>query len=238
MKTYTSNIKLEHPSSIRVEGVAFDENQHFFPSHFLGLIVGKPGSGKTSLLKKFLQDPLLLFKRYDLVLILSPSPREYADLFLPEENFCTHLDICWAKEKLNNANSQHVYRNALVILDDLVVDIKTDERNNDLIKFIFNRRHTLENGMVSIFITTQRYITIPKLIRSVATFVTFFKVAPPDLKTISEETVHTNINFDQIAHFVFDKTGNFLMFNVQENYIFKNFNQIILFYFINFNFLK
>jgi type IV secretory pathway VirB4 component len=56
----------------KIEGIQDLENE-YFPSHFLGLICGWPGSGKTTLIKFILKHPKLLYKKYDEILILSPS---------------------------------------------------------------------------------------------------------------------------------------------------------------------
>jgi len=65
----------------RTEGVIMDNI--YFPSHFLGLICGWPGSGKTSLIKFILQEPKLLYEKYDEILLLSPSLTEWLSLCLP-----------------------------------------------------------------------------------------------------------------------------------------------------------
>ena len=66
-----SNIEFSIDKS-RAEGVS-DMGNDVFPSHFLALICGKPGSGKTSLLKFMLRESRLLFKKFDYVFIISPS---------------------------------------------------------------------------------------------------------------------------------------------------------------------
>lgn len=45
----------------------------FFPSHFLAMVCGWPGSGKTTLIKKVLKHKDLLYEKFDEVLVLSPS---------------------------------------------------------------------------------------------------------------------------------------------------------------------
>ena len=62
MITNDTNIQFKIDRS-KIEGIQ-DLSTDIFPSHFLGLICGKPGSGKTSLLRFLLQDKNLFFKKY------------------------------------------------------------------------------------------------------------------------------------------------------------------------------
>lgn len=58
----------------RVEGVELDdkERQYLLP-HFLMLLVGKPGSGKTTLIKHLVMDKQFYRSKFDETLIVSPS---------------------------------------------------------------------------------------------------------------------------------------------------------------------
>lgn len=124
----------------KIEGVEMDNV--FFPSHFLGLICGWPGSGKTSLLKFVLRDPRLLFEKYDEILLVSPSLAEWAALCLPTENMNDSLDILFLNAHISNFNNRKdktKYMNVLIILDDVIVDLSKQTRGSDFMKFIFNR---------------------------------------------------------------------------------------------------
>ena len=140
-------IKYHHPKSN--EGLIINNENFPFPSHFLGIIMGKPGSGKTHLLKFLLKSKDLFFKRFDFVFILSPSKIEYIDLFLPESNFNSELDFDWIDDKINYVNTINKntsnYLNVLLIIDDLVADLKSDSQNKKLLSLIFNRRHRINN---------------------------------------------------------------------------------------------
>ena len=77
----------------------------FFPSHFLAIICGKPGKGKTTLIKQLLQDDRLFFKQFNFVFCISPSIEEFYDLFLPSDNISNKFSIEWIFnhiEKINN----------------------------------------------------------------------------------------------------------------------------------------
>jgi hypothetical protein len=77
------------------------------------------------------------------------------------------LDLEWLHSKFNHINKRlsHKYINVLVILDDVVCDVKNSELDLSLMKLFLNRRHCLDNGMVSILLTTQKYKKVPSSIR-------------------------------------------------------------------------
>jgi len=238
IETKQSGLKLIIPSI--KEGINFGENLnlHFFPSHFLSIIIGKPGDGKTSLLKTMLKEDTILFKKFDHVLILSPSIIEYNDLFLPKSNLKSEMDFDWIIEKISSFDSKK-YINVLLILDDFVSEIKDSELNVNLKKILFNRRHLIENGMVSIIITTQKYKSIPTVIRAIINHIIFFRLNPSEEDAIQDEQIHdTSVDFKSITKFVFgdissnetqkeQQKNNFLIYNKAEQKLFKNFDIIV-----------
>lgn len=241
--------KYIHPKS--KEGLTNLDENFPFPSHFLGIIMGKPGSGKTHLLKFLLKSKSLFFKRFDFVFIMTPSKVEYIDLFLPDINFCSELDFDWIEEKIKYVNAinkkKDQYSNVLLIIDDLVADLKSDSQNKRLLSLIFNRRHRIDNvkknkiflfsffsskkkGMLSIISTTQKYRTLPTAFRVTSTFIIAFKNNPSEIKTISEELIYSNVDFLSIFNDIFfnKKYGdkNFIIYNIDNNKIFADFELI------------
>lgn len=140
------SINYVHPNNI--EGLSDLPENFILPSHFLCLILGRPGSGKTNLMKFILKEKLLLFKKYDNIFIVTPSQIEYNDLFLPSENFNSELNFEWIYKMIKGVKCD-TYKNVLLILDDVVANLKNESTNMELLKLAFNRRHILNN--VSIF---------------------------------------------------------------------------------------
>jgi hypothetical protein len=66
-----------------------------------------------------LKSEKLLYKKYDEILVLSPSVQEFADLFLPAQNLCNSLDwdFVYAKIKYVNEKLADKYTNMLIIFD-------------------------------------------------------------------------------------------------------------------------
>jgi hypothetical protein len=57
-----------------------------------------------------------------------------------------------------------MYTNVLVIIDDLIADLHENKTSRELKELVFNRRHLLTNGMVSIILTSQKYSLVRKYI--------------------------------------------------------------------------
>ena len=72
-------------------------------------------------------------------------------------------------------------------MDDVVADIKKLENDTMLTKLIFNRRHVLKNGVISIIITTQRFTVCPARIRSASNGVFLFDLNKSDITLIRSE---------------------------------------------------
>ena len=103
-------------------------------------------------MKFVLKEPDLLFKKFDHVFVVSPSVSEFSDLFLPKENLCSELDFEWIETKLEKLANSEKYLNVLLILDDVVVDLKSESNNKRLLALVFNRRHKLNNVILYITI--------------------------------------------------------------------------------------
>lgn len=205
-------------------------NSLLFPPHFLGCICGKPGSGKTSLLKFMLKEKDLLYKKFDYVLILSPSFMEYKDLYLPDKNFCSELDYNWIDNWIKRINEKKNYNNVLFVIDDLIATLFKNKFSKELLQFIFNRRHLLKKGMISIILTSQKYNYIPTVVRSNITFLFMFKLNNIDLVNIERDLIFDPNEFRYALNMVFkkdDDSHNFLYIRFDKNKYFSNFDLII-----------
>jgi Cdc6-like AAA superfamily ATPase len=211
----------------RPEGVG-DMTNEIFPNHFLGLICGKPGSGKTTLLKFILKSDKLLFKKFDYVYIISPSFQEYKSLYLPESNFTNELDFEWMNKKISVLKNTLVYTNVLFIFDDCLVDLFKNRFSKNIMEFIFNRRHKLNNGMISILMTSQKYNFIPTAIRSNLTLLISFKLNNRDWKLIKDEIIFMDANFDDVLNYVFDSDDAFFVYRIDKNIFFKKFDKLAI----------
>jgi hypothetical protein len=93
--------------------------------------------------------------------------------------------------------------------------------------FIFNRRHLINNGMISIIITSQKFNFVPTVIRSNITFLITFKLNKSDFKTIEDSIIYNDVNFDDITSYVFkNNNNNFLMYRIDIDQFYINFDKL------------
>ena len=179
-----------------------------FPnSHFLYLIIGGVGSGKTSLalnLLKIKKEDGGFRKAYNKIYVVSPTAKYDNDKWdkLIQEvdesgNYyqeCNDETIGDIIEKLEEYNEEWKEEHkkgekpsSLVIIDDCV-DAFSKRQKNKLNKLVLTLRHL----KTSVWIMSQKLNAVPQLIRAQARCISFF----PTLNRREEETLINEINID------------------------------------------
>lgn len=291
--------------------------ENILPTNFVGLILGKPGAGKTFLASKLLQNKNAFYKKYDILLIQSPHSIE--QIPFDSQYWSKTFSIDWLKERLNyfkqlkdfqnqnekkpkkkvkyadmistnestieeeedqnsddNENvdqsaevdnnsdnmsdtdetpskqaitkklgqsklarkveTKNKFKNqinsphnnniakykALIILDDVIADIKKMEHSPEIQRMFFNRRHWIPGVEVSFLVTAQNYKRLPNMFRSILTFIIMFNIPPKDLKYVADEQIYNNNSgireiiqqhFKQQKHnFVYIRLDKYTMF--------------------------
>lgn len=75
------------------------------------MLIGKPGSGKTTLLKQLLTNNQMYYKKFDEVVLVSPSYAKMG-IKIKEENVRTKFSLDWIFQRLDTFNqkqSEKVY---------------------------------------------------------------------------------------------------------------------------------
>ena len=204
------------------------ELSKFMNSHATNLFIGRPGSGKTSLLYSFFKSKELFAKVFHNIFLFQPSHSRASmkdKLFdkLPVEQLFSELNyenLSAVMETIKNEESKF---NNCIIFDDMTAQLK----NNDTLKLfkelVMNRRHL----HTSIFFLVQTYHSIPKEIRRLFSNVFVFRVSKQELETIFEELVEKRKDCVlEVSKLVFDKPYNFLYFNTETQTLFKNWDSL------------
>lgn len=187
--------------------VDLGKGQPFPKSHFLYLIIGGVGSGKTSLalnLLKIKKEDGGYRKCYNRIYVVSPTAKydpKWDKLIQEvddEGNYyteCNDETIGEIIEKLETFNEEwkedhkkDEKPSSLVIIDDCV-DSFSKRQKNKLNKLVLTLRHL----KTSVWIMSQKLNAVPQLIRAQARAISFF----PTLNRREEETLINEINIDE-----------------------------------------
>lgn len=211
----------------------YDMLQHLNSFSF-NAIIGKPGSGKTSLLMSFLSgkgDNKVFRKVFSNILLVMPETSRNSmkkNLFKdhPEEKLyeeLNHKTIHDIYDKLNEYSKEN--ETSLLILDDVGASLKDNENAKILRKIIFNRRHL----KVQIFMLLQSFISLPKEIRKLFSNVFMFKPSKVEFENLFDELFETKKDGAMdVMRFVYDKPHQYLMMNVDSQRMYKGFDELIL----------
>jgi hypothetical protein len=215
------------------------ENKSFFY-----IIVGKPGSGKTSVLINMLTNKNIYKKVFTKILVCMPSNSRLSlkdNIFedLPEDQIFDTLDTSiLAKVKANKdefeedkndrleSKKKPICRHQLLILDDVTAYLKHKENVNMLIELATNRRHY----NLSIVLLVQFLRSIPRPIRFFTTTCLFFKASNNlDTEILREEYINLPKNkFESLLNFVFDSDAHdYMIINKDTNTYYKKLQKII-----------
>ena len=195
-------IKIRGPVDVKIAQGVKDINQSILQGSFVTLIVGKPGCGKSHLLREFIMNKDLYYRKFKLILFITPSKFEDKEIELDERNHKPDLDIEWIHNKLNRYKEfvesevkDNSPVNILLILDDVIGEIRKNEHSPRLIQLFFNRRHLLgEKFLISILLTSQKYVVCPPKIRSILTSVIAFPLMKMDWRKLEEECIYDTID--------------------------------------------
>tara|TARA_R110002050_G_scaffold84926_2_gene181232 strand:- start:2146 stop:2817 length:672 start_codon:yes stop_codon:yes gene_type:complete len=203
----------------------------FLNQHTTNLLIGKPKSGKTSLLFSLFENKEILRKVYHRIYVFQPEPSRSSmknDIFgkLPPDQLFNELNFENLDLVMDEIEATSDL-NIAIIFDDVGASLKNFDTMNLMKKLIFNRRHL----HTSVFFLVQTYYSIPKDIRKLFSNIFVFRVNKNELATIFDEIVEDKEMVDiapQISKLVYDKPHNFMFINTDSQRIFKNFDELII----------
>ena len=208
------------------EGISSYGIEKVFPSSFFMIVIGKPGSGKTTIIEEMLLNTALLNEKFDYILIFSPYKLKNIPDVVENENFFQILDIEVLFNKISSINNNENAQNLLIILDDYVGYIHKMISDPRLVSLFYNRRHILKKGVISIIITSQKFILIPPQIRTCINSMIIFQLNQSEYQSIRKD-VCAWLDIPRINKLL-QNQYDFITFNLKDGYLYKNFKDRIL----------
>ena len=197
-------------------------------------IIGKPGSGKTSLLISFLtgkKKDKVFRKCFDHILLVMPESSRKS---LKKNIFEKHVEDKMFEE-LNPSTMDTIYNKllhsteeketTLLILDDVGASLKNNDIQQTMKKIIFNRRHL----KCHIVMLLQNFTSCPLCIRKLYTNVFMFKPSKKEFEVLFEELFEQKKDYAlDIMKYVYQKPHDWLMLNVDSQRMYKMFDEVII----------
>lgn len=169
------------------EGLKDLKYPEIFPSSFFMLIIGKPGSGKSTIIEEMLLNNAFLNEKFDYVLIFSPY--EFNNIKCEKnDNYFSDFDLSQiykAIEKINNESKS--YANMLIIFDDFISEIRKEAMNPKFTRLFYNRRHLLKNGCISFIMTSQKFVVTPPQIRPCINILILFQLNTSEYNCLKKD---------------------------------------------------
>lgn len=178
-------------------------------------IIGKSGSGKTSMLYSLITHSKILRRTYNHIILYSPEESIQSmesDLF---ENF-TDVNNGLEYDLLEDTESdirEHSKEGetTLLIIDDMAAYLKNKDVANLLKSMIWNKRHL----KLSIIILVQVYNAIPLTIRkSLTDTIIMYKPSLSEFKNLVDELIEKKEQINEIIDFGFKKKYDWLFIHL------------------------
>ena len=158
----------------------------FLNNHSTTLFIGKPSSGKTSLLYSFFKSKEIFKNTFDKIFLFQPEQSRASmkdKLFdkIPDEQKYNELNL----ENLNDVEDNLSEYNNVILMDDMASSLKNADIKKKLKELVFNRRHK----HLSIIFLVQTYLSIEKDIRKLFSNLFIFKSSKKEMETIFDELI-------------------------------------------------
>ena len=199
----------------------------FLNQHSTTLYIGRPRSGKTSLLFSLMKG--ILKKCFHKIYVFQPAESRASmsnDIFgkLPKERLYSELNfdnllevMSYIKEDASNG------LNSLIIFDDMTAALKKKETLQLFKELIYNRRHL----HCSLYFCVQTFFSVPKDLRRLWTNMFIFKTSKDELQNIWTELIEYDDNLlKPVRKLVYDKPYQYLFVNTDSQRLFKGFDEI------------
>lgn len=201
----------------------------FLNSHETNLMIGRPASGKTSLLYSFFKSPKIFRKVFHNIYLFQPSHSRASmkdNIFekIPQEQCYEELNYDNLSSVMDTIKSEDKKYNNCIVFDDMTAYLKNGDVKQLLKELIFNRRHL----RCTVIFLVQTWFSIEKDIRKLFSNIFCFRVSKQELSTIMDEVVESKAKYmNDIAKIVFDEPYKYLFINVNTQRLFDGFDELI-----------
>jgi len=205
-------------------------NEAFSTTSF-NVLVGRMGSGKTSLLTSLVKK---VFKKcFETIYVFMPSNSRASienDIYgkhLPEEQLFDTLTLENLTEVYSSIqeNASEGY-NSLIIIDDFQVALKDPEILKVLQKIITKMRHL----RTTIFLLQQNFQALAKPLRELASNLIIFNLGKSQLEKVFDEVIQLHKDkYQEIIDISFKDPHDWILINLHKSRsIYRNFDKLIV----------
>jgi GTPase SAR1 family protein len=193
---------------------------------FFLVVVGRPNSGKTTFILNMINKPSkrTYYKKFDKVYIFSKSLSTITDkIKISDDQLYNGIDeLEPVIESLKDKDDK-----VLLILDDVITDIKDGVEFDYIQRLIFNRRHI--GGGISIILTSQVYNKLKAALRKCASDIILFQTGNKrEIQSIYDDFINIDKSdyLDIIKH-CFKTNHDFVFIKTNDNNFYHNFNRLV-----------
>lgn len=203
----------------------------FLNTHTMTLLIGKPKSGKTSLLHSFFEHSHLLRYCYTKIYLFQPSQSGASikdNIFdlLPKDQIYRELTFDTLYEvrmRLEQDAADKV--NSCIIFDDVTAELKNKATLQLFKQLAFNRRHL----RLSMYFLVQTWFSVPKELRRLWSNIFVFKVSKNEMGNIWSEIIeHADEYMAPVMKMVYNEPFKFLFINTDSQRLFNGWDELLL----------
>jgi DNA replication protein DnaC len=201
----------------------------FINKHSASVFIGRPGSGKSSILQSWFSSKDILKKVFHKIYIFMPDNSKASiknSTFdnIPEEQQCNELTLENLTTVVDEIKQGDAKNNNCIIFDDMGSYLKNNSTLKLLRELLMNKRHL----HTSVIFLSQSWKLVDKTMRKLFDNYFIFKVSKEELLTIGEEVIEINKEtLIKISKMVYTEPFKYIFYNIGGR-IFSDFNEIIL----------
>ena len=205
----------------------------FINCHSVNMLIGKPGSGKTSLLYSFFKGSgknKILKKVFHNIYLFMPSQSRGSlkdNIFekLPDDKKFDELNYENLSGVLARIKAADPYEKHCLIFDDCGAYLKNPETKKLFKELVYNRRHY----HTSIFFLCQSWLSVEKDLRKLFTNIFCFKVSKAEMENLFSETIEQKReHLLDIMKIAYDRPHQFLFISTDTGRLFKCWDEILI----------